>query len=94
MQVAAYGGQSRAMVAPVSGNDVGIKRAEIKDGIRQVVCCKDSEGRIGLRVRGVNKGLFVAFVHKGSPGNYIVPSEHLTLSTTRHRFYCRKTSVG
>lgn len=71
MQVAAYGGQSRAMVAPVSGNDVGIRRAEIKDGIRQVVCCKDGEGRIGLRVRGVNKGLFVAFVHKDSPGNRI-----------------------
>lgn len=56
------------MVAPVSGNDIGIRRAEIKDGIRQVICCKDASGKIGLRVRGVNKGLFVAFVHKDSPG--------------------------
>lgn len=64
-------GQSQAMVAPVSGNDVGIKKAEIKGGIREVVCCKDAGGKIGLRVRAVNKGLFVAFVHKNSPGMYI-----------------------
>ena len=56
------------MVAPVSGNDVGIRRAEIKSGIREVVCCKDGNGKIGLRVRHVNKGLFIALVHKDSPG--------------------------
>ena len=57
------------MVAPVSGNDVGIQRAEIKNGIREIICCKDGDGKIGLRVRAVNKGVFVAFVHKNSPGN-------------------------
>jgi len=67
-QVAVRGSNSQQMVAPVSGNDVGIIRAEIKSGIREVVCCKDGDGKIGLRVRGVNKGLFVAFIHKDSPG--------------------------
>lgn len=56
------------MVAPVSGNDVGIRRAEIKGGVREVICCKDGEGKIGLRVRAVNKGVFVALVHKNTPG--------------------------
>lgn len=66
-----HAGQSQSMVAPVSGNDVGIRRAEIKGGIREVVCCKDGDGKIGLRVRAVNKGLFVAFVHKNSPGTFL-----------------------
>ncbi|KAI8479961.1 syntenin-1-like [Branchiostoma floridae x Branchiostoma belcheri] len=55
------------VTAPISGNSVGIQRAEIKQGVRQLVCCKDASGKIGLRVRHVNKGVFVAFVHKDSP---------------------------
>ncbi|KAF6030392.1 SDCBP [Bugula neritina] len=70
-QVAPYAGSGQTMVAPVSGNDVGIKRAEIKNGIRELVCCKDGNGKIGLRVRAVNKGLFVAFVHKNSPASMV-----------------------
>ncbi|XP_013398172.1 syntenin-1 [Lingula anatina] len=54
-------------VAPVTGNDVGLRRAEIKQGIRMVTLCKDQQGKCGLRVRGVNKGVFVAFVHVNSP---------------------------
>ncbi|XP_052774644.1 syntenin-1-like [Mya arenaria] len=58
---------SNMMVAPVSGNDVGIRRAEIKQGLREVVACKDADGKIGLRIRHVNNGLFVALVQKDSP---------------------------
>lgn len=54
-------------VAPVSGNSVGIKRAEIKQGIREIITCKDGEGKIGLRIRHVNSGLFVALVQQNSP---------------------------
>jgi len=43
------------MVAPVTGQNKGLMRAEVKHGIREVVTCKDSEGKIGLRVRHVNK---------------------------------------
>lgn len=59
----AYG----SVVAPITGNSVGLRRAEIKQGVREVTLCKDAKGVIGMRVKSVNKGLFVAFVHKDSP---------------------------
>lgn len=42
-------------VAPITGDNVGLKRAEIKQGVRELVLCKDAKGMIGLRVRAVNK---------------------------------------
>ena len=42
-------------VAPISGNAVGLQRAEIKQGVREVILCKDGDGKIGLRVRSINK---------------------------------------
>ena len=33
----------------------------------QVILCKDRDGKVGLRVRSVDKGVFVALVTKGSP---------------------------
>ncbi|XP_066273337.1 syntenin-1-like [Branchiostoma lanceolatum] len=59
--------QGTVVTAPITGNSVGLQRAEIKQGVRQLMCCKDASGKIGLRVRHVNKGVFVAFVHNGSP---------------------------
>ena len=29
--------------------------------------CKDGKGKVGLRVRHVNKGVFVSYVHNNSP---------------------------
>lgn len=60
--------QSQAMVAPVSGaGNVGVKRAEIKQGIRELVLCKDKKGTIGMCVMSISKGVFVAMVQKDSP---------------------------
>lgn len=42
------------MVAPVTGNDIGIRRAEIKQGIREAILCKDQDGKIGLRLKSVD----------------------------------------
>ena len=42
-------------MAPITGNNLGLVRAEIKQGIREVVLCKDGDGKIGLRVKAVNK---------------------------------------
>lgn len=42
------------MVAPVTGNDVGLLRAEIKQGLREVILCKDQDGKIGLRLKSVD----------------------------------------
>lgn len=42
-------------MAPITGNNVGLRKAEIRQGIREIVLCKDQDGKIGLRVQSVNK---------------------------------------
>ena len=32
-----------------------------------MILCKDGEGKVGMRVKAVNKGVFVCLVTKGSP---------------------------
>lgn len=49
------------MVAPVTGNDIGIRRAEIKQGIRETILCKDQDGRIGLRLKSVDNVSIAAY---------------------------------
>ena len=46
---------SEQMVAPITGNSVGLRRAEIQAGVRELILCKDQDGKIGLRVQSVNK---------------------------------------
>jgi hypothetical protein len=36
-------------------------------GWLQVVVCKDAGGKVGMRVKAVNKGIFVCLVIKDSP---------------------------
>ncbi|XP_044279675.1 syntenin-1 [Varanus komodoensis] len=57
------------MVAPVTGNDVGLRRAEIKQGIREVILCKDQDGKIGLRLKSVDNGIFIQLVQANSPAS-------------------------
>ncbi|KAJ6664037.1 hypothetical protein lerEdw1_008991 [Lerista edwardsae] len=57
------------MVAPVTGNDVGIRRAEIKQGIREIILCKDQDKKIGLRLKSVDNGIFVQLVQANSPAS-------------------------
>jgi len=59
-----YGG---GMIAPISGSSPGLIRAQVSHGVRQVVLCKDGSGKIGLKVKAVNKGIFVCLVAKESP---------------------------
>lgn len=56
-----------AMVAPLSGSSVGLRRAEVSHGIREVVLCKDKDGKIGVKVQEISKGIFVTLVQKNSP---------------------------
>lgn len=58
---------STQLVAPLSGSSLGLARAQVSHGIRQVVLCKDGEGRVGIKVKAVNKGIFVCLVTKDSP---------------------------
>uniref|UniRef100_A0A146ZNZ2 Syndecan binding protein (syntenin) 2 n=1 Tax=Fundulus heteroclitus TaxID=8078 RepID=A0A146ZNZ2_FUNHE len=55
------------MVRPVTGTDVGIMRAEIRPGLREIILCKDQEGKVGLRLRAIDNGLFVQLVQANSP---------------------------
>lgn len=44
------------MVAPLSGNSIGLARAGSTNGIRELILCKDGNGKVGLRVQSINKG--------------------------------------
>lgn len=55
------------MVAPLSGNSIGLARAGTTNGVRELILCKDSKGKVGLRVQSINKGVFVCVVVKDSP---------------------------
>ncbi|KAI4887785.1 hypothetical protein NFI96_028307, partial [Prochilodus magdalenae] len=48
--------------APITGGDLGVKRAEIRQGVREVVLCKDMDGKIGLRLKAIDNGVFVQLV--------------------------------
>lgn len=57
------------MVAPVTGNDVGLQRAEVKKGIREIILCKDQDGKIGIRLKSIDNGIFVQLVQANSPAS-------------------------
>lgn len=62
--VATMGGN---MIAPLSGLSVGLQRAQVTHGIRELTLCKDGDKKVGLRVKDINNGVFVTVVVKGSP---------------------------
>lgn len=35
--------------------------------VLQVTVCKDGDGKVGMRVKAINKGVFVCLVTKNSP---------------------------
>ncbi|KAM6340385.1 syntenin-2 isoform 2-T2 [Alca torda] len=55
------------LVAPVSGNNAGLRRAEIKPGVREIHLCKDERGKTGLQLKNVDQGIFVQLVKANSP---------------------------
>merc|ERR1719411_621458 len=55
------------MVAPVSSASPAFSKSQLTHGIRQVVLCRGGDGKVGLRVKAIDKGIFVALVAKESP---------------------------
>uniref|UniRef100_A0A8C6INY4 Uncharacterized protein n=1 Tax=Melopsittacus undulatus TaxID=13146 RepID=A0A8C6INY4_MELUD len=55
------------VVAPLSGSSVGLRRAEIKPGVREIHLCKDERGKTGLQLKNVDQGIFVQLVKANSP---------------------------
>ena len=84
-QLSAYA-QPLASITPVG--DKALARAEVKQGVREVVLCKDQAGKVGLTVKSIDKGVFVAFVWKNSPsalaglrfGDQILQINHQTVA--------------
>jgi len=65
--MAVSGTNGVTMLAPISGLTPGLARAQVSHGVRQIVLCKDKDNKIGLKVKAVNKGVFVCLVAKDSP---------------------------
>lgn len=63
---AATSGPLTGLIAPLSGQSLGLQRAHVSHGIRELTLCKDKDGKIGLRVHAVNNGIFVCFVGQNS----------------------------
>ncbi|XP_031630452.1 syntenin-1-like [Contarinia nasturtii] len=59
--------QSGTMIAPLSHQTVGLQRAQVTHGIREVIVCKGTDKKIGLRVKDINNGIFITLVCKDSP---------------------------
>lgn len=55
------------MIAPLSGNSVGLQKAHVTNGVRELILCKGSDKKVGLRVKDINAGIFVSIVVKDSP---------------------------
>lgn len=55
------------LVAPISGQSLGLQRAQVTHGVRELILCKDKDGKVGLRVKSINKGVFVCVVIEKSP---------------------------
>lgn len=55
------------MIAPLSNQSVGLQRAQVTHGIRELILCKGADNKVGLRVKDINNGIFVTIVVKDSP---------------------------
>ncbi|XP_059935167.1 syntenin-2 [Mesoplodon densirostris] len=59
------------VVALVSGNSLGVLPGEVKPGVREIHLCKDERGKTGLRLRAIDKGLFVQLVQANTPASLV-----------------------
>lgn len=66
-QIATVTSGGCSMIAPLSSESPAFARSQVTHGIRQVILCKDADNKVGLRVKSINKGVFVCLVTRGSP---------------------------
>lgn len=55
------------VVAPLSGQSLGLYKAQCTNGIRELILCKGKDEKVGLRVRAIDNGVFVCLVTDKSP---------------------------
>jgi len=58
---------NKHFIAPLSGNSVGLKRATVTNGVREVTLCKGADQKLGMRLKSINNAIFVVLVAQGSP---------------------------
>lgn len=56
-----------SMVAPISSLSPAASGTAIKHGLRELIVHKGRDKKVGVRVKEVNRGIFVCVVVKGSP---------------------------
>lgn len=61
------GGAVTNLIAPLSSQSLSLQKATVTQAIRQVMLCKDREGKCGLRLHSVNNGVFICYVQMESP---------------------------
>ncbi|CAM4625258.1 unnamed protein product [Lepidochelys olivacea] len=59
------------LVAPLTGNNLGLRRAEIRPGLRELHLCKDERGKTGLKLKSIDQGVFVQLVKANSPASLV-----------------------
>ncbi|OAD60939.1 Syntenin-1 [Eufriesea mexicana] len=67
VSISATSGPVTGMVAPLTGQALGLQRAQVTNGIKELILCKDKNGKVGLRVQAVSNGIFVCLVSQNSP---------------------------
>ncbi|GJQ75721.1 hypothetical protein Trydic_g17793 [Trypoxylus dichotomus] len=55
------------MIAPISSQSLGLQKAQVTNGVREVTLCKDKDNKVGLRVKSIDNGIFVCLVIEKSP---------------------------
>ncbi|XP_029157453.1 syntenin-1-like [Nylanderia fulva] len=55
------------LVAPLSQQSAALQKAYVTNGIRELILCKDADGKVGVRVHAINNGVFVCLVSQNSP---------------------------
>lgn len=65
--VAAASSPYSSLIAPISSLSPAVQNTLIKPGLRELILCKGADKRVGVRVKEVNRGIFVCLVVKGSP---------------------------
>ncbi|KAM9121503.1 syntenin-2 [Pangshura tecta] len=59
------------LVAPLTGNNLGLRRAEIRPGLRELHLCKDERGKTGIQLKSIDQGVFVQLVKANSPASLV-----------------------
>ncbi|XP_055370900.1 syntenin-1-like [Condylostylus longicornis] len=61
------GASHSGVIAPLTGTAAISSRAQVNHNIRELILCKDANGKAGLRVQAIDNGIFVSIVVKNSP---------------------------